>query len=368
MNKDDEALNTMKTLATTYANTDEARQGLVVLKQILVSKGESDLYFDFIKAIPNFVESASSQDSLTYQSAFNNYKAGLDNYAKKDFTSSNNDFAKASKGFGNYLNRFAGGYFTAKAYYYKAESDNVLKAYDDALVGYEYTANAIRSDFTERSTRQTAVIYFLRKNYDKAFEYYAALERIAGNKDNLQLSLLGQLRASMIMGKMDTATQVSFRYVNSGIATKEGLSDAKINIARFYMLRNKPDSAWADFNYLLKENKEKAIGAEANYNIALIQYLRKDYKACNKTIFELNDNFSKYEFWVAKAFILLSDVYVAQKDYFQAKATLQSVIDEYSKDDLKTIAQEKLKLIEEEEAKGKLEQKKKVDERIKSRD
>ena len=77
------------------------------------------------------------------------------------------------------------------------------------------------------------------------------------HKDNLQLSLLGQLRASMIMEKMDTATQVSFRYVNSGIATKEGLSDAKINIARFYMLRNKPDSAWADFNYLLKENKEK---------------------------------------------------------------------------------------------------------------
>jgi tetratricopeptide (TPR) repeat protein len=368
MSKDDDALKTMKTLATTYANTDEARQGLVVLKQILVSKGESDVYFDFIKAIPNFVESASSQDSLTYQSAFNNYKSGLDNYSKKDFTASNTDFAKASKGFGNYLNRFAGGYFTAKAYYYKAESDNVLKAYDDALVGYEYTANAIRSDFTERSTRQTAVIYFLRKNYDKAFEYYAALERIAGNKDNLQLSLLGQLRASMIMGKMDTATQVSFRYVNSGIATKEGLSDAKINIARFYMLRNKPDSAWADFNYLLKENKEKPIGAEANYNIALIQFLRKDYKASSKTIFELNDNFSKYEFWVAKAFILLSDVYVAQKDYFQAKATLQSIIDEYSKDDLKIIALEKLKKIEEDEAKGKLEQKKKVDERIKSRD
>ncbi|MFZ4798036.1 MAG: tetratricopeptide repeat protein, partial [Bacteroidia bacterium] len=210
--------------------------------------------------------------------------------------------------------------------------------------------------------------YFLRKNYEKAFEYYAALERIAGNKDNLQLSLLGQLRASMIMGQMDTATQVSFRYVNSGIATKEGLSDAKLNIARFYMQRNKPDSAWADFNYLLKENKEKPIGAEANYNIALIQYLRKDYKASSKTIFELNDNFSKYEFWVAKAFILLSDVYVAQKDYFQAKATLQSVIDEYSKDDLKIIALEKLKKIEDDEAKGKLEQKKKVDERIKSRD
>jgi tetratricopeptide (TPR) repeat protein len=366
--KDEEAIVTMKTLSTNYTNSDEARQGLVVLKNILVSKGESDTYFDFIKSLPNIVESASSQDSLTYQSAFNNYKQALENFSKKDFTAANKDFLKASKGFGNYLNRFSGGYFTAKAYYYKAESDNALKAYDDALIGYEYTANALRSDFTERSTRQTAVIYFLRKNYEKAFEYYAALERIAGNKDNLQLSLLGQLRAATIMNKMDTATQVSFRYVNSGIATKEGLSDAKLNIARFFMNKNKPDSAWADFNYLLRENKKTVIGAEANYNIALIQYMRKDYKGSVKTIFEMNDNFGSFEYWVAKAFILLSDNYVAQKDYFQAKATLQSIIDEYSKDDLKIIALEKLKKIEEDEAKGKLEQKKKVDERIKNRD
>lgn len=366
--KDEEAIVTMKTLSTNYTNSDEARQGLVVLKNILVSKGESDTYFDFIKSLPNIIESASSQDSLTYQSAFNNYKQALENFTKKDITAANKDFLKASKGFGNYLNRFSGGYFTAKAYYYKAESDNALKAYDDALVGYEYTANALRSDFTERSTRQTAVIYFLRKNYEKAFEYYAALERIAGNKDNLQLSLLGQLRAATILNKMDTATQVSFRYVNSGIATKEGLSDAKLNIARFYMNKNKPDSAWADFNYLLRENKKTVIGAEANYNIALIQFMRKDYKASSKTIFEMNDNFGSFEYWVAKAFILLADNYVAQKDYFQAKATLQSIIDEYSKDDLKIIALEKLKKIEEDEAKGKLEQKKKVDERIKNRD
>jgi tetratricopeptide (TPR) repeat protein len=358
----------MKKLSLAYTNSDEARQGLVVLKNILVEKGESDVYFDFIKSLPNVIESASSQDSITYQSAFNNYKAALDYYANKDMNSANSNFAKASKGFGNYIKNFAGGYFIAKAYYYKAESDNAIKAYDEALVGYEYTANNIRSDFTERSTRQTAVIYYVRKNFEKAFTYYSALERIAGTKDNLQVALLGQLRAATFMQKMDTATQVSFRYVNSGIATKEGLSEAKINIARYYMNNNKIDSAYPELVFLLKENKEKVLGAEANYHIAYIQFLRKDYKTCTKTIFELNDNFSKYEFWVAKAFILLSDVYVVQKDYFQAKATLQSIIDEYSKDDLKIIAQSKLKVIEEEEARLKLEQKKKIDERIKNRD
>lgn len=376
MGNDEEAITTITTLAKTYGGTDEARQGLGILKNILVGKGESETYLNIIKDLPNVTESASAQDSLTFQSAFVSYQAAVNalQQAQKDTIKAAREYAKASRGFATYLSRFAGGYFTAKAYYFKAESDNYLKAYDDALVGYEYTANNIRSDNTERSTRQCAVIYYLRKNYEKAFEYYAALERIAGNKNNLQVALLGQLRCATILQKMDTATQVSFRYLNSGIATKEGLQDAKLNIARYYMNNNKPDSALPEFNYLLKENKgtspniNLAIAAEAKYNIALIQYLHKDYKASTKSINELNDTYSAFETWVVKGFILMADIYWAQKDYFQAKATLQSIIDETSKLDLKLMAEEKLKQIEAEEAGVKTDLKKKIEERVKSRD
>ena len=36
-----------------------------------------------------------------------------------------------------------------------------------------------------------------------------------------------------------------------------------------------------------------------------------------------------HQYWLAKAFMLLSDIYVAKDDLFQAKANLQSVIDNY---------------------------------------
>ena len=36
-------------------------------------------------------------------------------------------------------------------------------------------------------------------------------------------------------------------------------------------------------------------------------------------------NTSSYELWTAKAYILLGDVYARQKDYFNAKATFQSI-------------------------------------------
>jgi len=40
-----------------------------------------------------------------------------------------------------------------------------------------------------------------------------------------------------------------------------------------------------------------------------------------------------YDYWVTKTFILLADNYVALKDNFQAKATLQSIIENYKGDD-----------------------------------
>lgn len=41
----------------------------------------------------------------------------------------------------------------------------------------------------------------------------------------------------------------------------------------------------------------------------------------------------------------MSDAYLEQENYFQAKATLQSIVDNYQKEDLKIIAKEKLNVL-----------------------
>jgi len=47
----------------------------------------------------------------------------------------------------------------------------------------------------------------------------------------------------------------------------------------------------------------------------------------------------------AKGFILLSDIYVSRKNYFQARETLKSILENYSGEDLKKVARTKLALI-----------------------
>ena len=65
-------------------------------------------------------------------------------------------------------------------------------------------------------------------------------------------------------------------------------------------------------------------------------------------IFELAENYSN-DYFIAKAFILLSDIYILKNDFFQAKATLESVIENHNGIELKLLAQKKREKILEKE-------------------
>jgi len=82
-------------------------------------------------------------------------------------------------------------------------------------------------------------------------------------------------------------------------------------------------------------------GAEATFNAAEIEFKLSDTKSAEKTAFELINRYTAYDYWIARGFILLSDIYVKNGNDFQAKQTLQSIIDNYEGDDLRKIASEK---------------------------
>jgi hypothetical protein len=55
---------------------------------------------------------------------------------------------------------------------------------------------------------------------------------------------------------------------------------------------------------------------------------------------------TSYEFWITKTYLLLGDIYVAQKDNFNAIATYKSVSENATIEELKNEATNKLKLLE----------------------
>ncbi|HEY9115142.1 MAG TPA: hypothetical protein VIN10_10615, partial [Bacteroidales bacterium] len=87
-------------------------------------------------------------------------------------------------------------------------------------------------------------------------------------------------------------------------------------------------------------------GAESKFQIALIKFNNKKLDESEALIYQIPEQYPDQDFWIARGFILLSDIYVARDNEFQAEQTLISVIENYPGDDLKQVANAKLKQLQ----------------------
>ena len=152
---------------------------------------------------------------------------------------------------------------------------------------------------------------------------------------------------------MAAADDVPSVYANL-ILEKGNVNASAQNMATLYLGKaamEKGDYETAKDEFLNTLNTARdEYGAEAKYLLGKIFYLTKDYDQCYETLIGLNNDFSSYQEWVGKAFLLLADNFVAQEDDFQAKATLQSLIEHFPDPAVKEEARQKLKAIEERQA------------------
>jgi lipopolysaccharide biosynthesis regulator YciM len=77
-----------------------------------------------------------------------------------------------------------------------------------------------------------------------------------------------------------------------------------------------------------------------------------DLRNAEKSALESIKRSGSYDLWITRSYILMGDVFWKQKDYFNAKATLQSVIDNTTNPELKEEAIGKLRQVTEEERKS----------------
>ena len=78
--------------------------------------------------------------------------------------------------------------------------------------------------------------------------------------------------------------------------------------------------------------------------LPIVTYTLNQLPAAEKAGLEVIKVTGSYDYWVAKAYILLGDVYLQEKDYFNAKATYQSVANNATIPELKKEAQDKLSI------------------------
>jgi tetratricopeptide (TPR) repeat protein len=122
-------------------------------------------------------------------------------------------------------------------------------------------------------------------------------------------------------------------------------------IGKAAQTRGEFDVAINSFKSVVAVNKA-ALAAEARYEIANSWLSLNRLTDAEKAGFEVINKSGSYEYWVTKAYILLGDVFFRQKDYFNAKATFQSIVENSLNAELKAEAQKKLDMVIEEESKS----------------
>lgn len=336
-NQYDKAIKTFKEIIKKYPASPEATEALNSLKNIYTDMGKVDEYIAFARKL-NFVQvSKSEEDSLTFVAGENMF---LDNKC-----------ANSIQALKKYITKFPKGGFVLKSYYYIARCYENLKTPDSALVYYNKILDFPDNQYTLKALLTSARLDFDKKNFEESYDYYSKLLDLA-ETNKLKLEALdGMMRSAFYSGKYKKASNAAKELLKTDNVDEGEIVFAHYVLGKTYYANNDLKEAEREFGITDKLTSGEK-GAEAKYYIAEIEFKNKNLDAAEKTVYELSDNYPDFTYWVAKGFILLSDVYLERSNSFQAEQTLKSIIDNYEGNDLKKIAQEKLDKIKSQKLKN----------------
>lgn len=308
-----------KRVINEYKSTPEASDALDGLRNVYIDMGDFDGYVAYTATLGSFAKMETyERDSLMYTTA------------QRQFMRGNIDQAKAA--YNKYLDAFADGRFTIDANYYLGECYYQEGDDNNALTAYLFVVESPRSIFTEDALQRSGELLYKTERYSEAIGVFRRLETEAELQTNKTEAIIGQMRCHQKLGDVDLCIESAAHVIDMPQATPEILREAKYIKSKALMEAGRSSEAMP----LLRElslNTKSAEGAEAKYQIAQIFYNSGDLDNAEKEVFDYIEKGTPHQYWLARSFVLLSDIYHDRNDDFQAQQYLESLRENYNADD-----------------------------------
>ena len=166
------------------------------------------------------------------------------------------------------------------------------------------------------------------ERWDEAASAYRRLYDAAPTKTGREEAMKGYVRATVAGGDGAKIAAMAADVCGHDDAGAAALREAKYAWAGQLRAEGRRDEAVKLYRELAKDVRTKE-GSEAAYYVIESTFGSGDMDKTEKEVFAFSER-EPQAYWLAKAFILLGDVYVKKGDNFQARATWQSVADGYS--------------------------------------
>ncbi len=325
--EDDLALNDFDQVIKKYPGTNEAKQALGKIKKIYIDKGDAGAFQDYINGVPFADISKNELDSTNYVIAENAYLEGNCDKAVRDFT--------------NYMKRYPKGLFSLNAHYYRADCELKGDFLEEAAKDFEFVVAKSQNKFTEKSLLALGGIYRKLNQNEEAITAYARLEKSANRKENVRYSVINLMQLYVKKEDFEKASGYANVVLNEpGLMDENLWQQGKLTLSKTAFEKENYDVAITHLDTLSTVNNK--TGAEAKYLLARAYHFKGEYGKSDTAIYRLVDQVPSFPYWIAKGFILLADNFMEAEDFYNARITYQSVIDNADNAELNELAKEKL--------------------------
>ena len=188
------------------------------------------------------------------------------------------------------------------------------------------------SPYSEEALLMRGEVLFNRKQYEQAIADYKQLQARAATAERRQLGATGVLRCAALLKDDVEVIQAATALLAEAKLTPELGNEALYYRAKAYLNQKAVKRAMDDLKVLSKDTRT-LYGAEAKYLLAQQLYNAGEQAAAEKEILNFIDQSTPHAYWLARSFILLSDVYVAMDKKLDARQYLLSLQQNYQADD-----------------------------------
>lgn len=324
----DQTIADYKSILDKHPNAQNSETALKGLQETLALQGRSAEFGDYLAKYKSSNPGGGNVQSLEYEAAKSLY---LDK-----------NYAQAARAFESYLRSYPQSAQRPDALYFAG--DAFLQAGDQerGLSYFRMLEKEPASPLRVRAMFKIGQIEMANKNYAAAIPYLETASQNARNKVEEAEAVQGLMIASFATLKFQPSISYAERLMTLDGFVAESTPTAMLTKAKAQRELNQKPLAEETLRDLA--NRYKTIqGAEGVYLLAFSLQERGEVAKSNDVIFENSGPFADFDYWYGKMFLLLADNYLKTGEDFQAKATLESIVERSTNSEIKAEAQAKLK-------------------------
>ncbi|MBQ4005187.1 MAG: tetratricopeptide repeat protein [Muribaculaceae bacterium] len=314
LERTDAALQAYREVIKKYPSSDEAVAAAEDMKRIHADNGTLAEFQSFLKSVPGAPAlDVNEVDRLTFEAAEKAAIATKPSIAKMEQYLQQNPK-------GAYRDRAL--YYIARHHYAKGDYNQAIANLDEALkmspdASFAEDALAMRSDILLRQGKSA-----------EALKSYKDLVERSSSDDNRLVARMGLMRAAKAANQWSELQQVADALVQQGGLTAAEEKEVTMNRAIAASHLGKSEQAMADLKKLAADPQSE-VGAQAAVELATMQFEAGNYKQAERTLNNFIDAGTPHSYYLAKGFLLLSDIYAKQGKTADAIDYLQSLRTNY---------------------------------------